>query len=114
MISFNIFPVIFPWSFLESSTFNRLSARLSFRLGPVHVVTEHNVLINGLGIRKSARRLFHGDDVRYDIRPIALLNKLARNGFHVVAQTRGSVLSNNKLYWTCKKEYDFGATSVQS
>lgn len=82
----------------------------------MHIITNCWELIYELNIAKAEkeRTLFNvrvSADDRFQIGPITLLDKLARHGFHLVAQNSTSTNTQNGggkkyLYWTCKKDFD--------
>ena len=76
----------------------------SSRLGPVHIITDCWEPIHELEIARI-------DSDRFQIGPITLLDKLARHGFHLVAQTSTNLNTQHGggkkyLYWTCKRDLD--------
>lgn len=69
--------------------------------GPVHVIAENYQIFYDLKIPTVPRRMFNSssNDSRYEIAPVALLDLLAKNGFHLISNsTIGSNSSHTLQY----------------
>lgn len=78
----------------------------------MHVITESYQLLYELNITRPQKKMFYNSkDARFEITPIALLDTLAKHGFHLVAHSTMGSHSRNSipkkyLFWTmCKKSF---------